>query len=204
MGSFECLIDPDAMKSAIEAIAEIAEVPITDPPHPISTTIRETIIIPLKAYLAREHRATDGKGHAGTEIAIAFMMAAEDISEKLHRQNGFVFFEHIDLLEKRWKAFIEMAGWTARGYAKAMLPLVARDAKAQIGRCEGGLNRWQSVAEDLEERNQYIADKALELIQEGRRRDCVSILSQRTGLSPRQIRNILKSYQISTVQNKRK
>lgn len=200
MGSFEYLVDPEEMINAIEIIREIAEVQIINPPHPLSKTIQDLIVAPLEEYLEREHKATGGTGHAGTEIAIVFMMAAEDISEKLQRQNGFVFSEHVDLLEKRWRAFMTEIGWDARCYAKTLLPFAERDAKAQAARQSGGFGRGAVLFAENEDRNQAIADRALELIGDGRARDCVSILSQRTGLSPRQIRNILKSYQISTVQ----
>lgn len=63
-------------------------------------------------------------------------------------------------------------------------------------RKNGGVSSGESRKAKLQERNQKIAQHAQKLIDDGRKSDCASILSDIYGLSDRQIRNILSNFGI--------
>lgn len=102
---FDYLIDPDGMEHAINLIKELADTTPDERPHPLAIKIKRVIIEPLKKFLEFEHKRTGGRGRTWN-TAIKFMLAAEKVGHQLQIANGHLYFEHVDLLERRWREWI--------------------------------------------------------------------------------------------------
>lgn len=102
----EYLIDPGEMMHVIEALRYKAENGLSGGPD------MDLIIGPLAIYIETEFKRI-GKHHIGTNAAMEFMLAAEDIKNCIADPARSLYDEHINLLERKWREWLTVIGWAS-------------------------------------------------------------------------------------------
>jgi hypothetical protein len=201
------MIDPFYKKKIIDLLYQQIEdyqISSQDELNAQAETLNRLLFKPLNDWLNTQDKENEAV-KAGVELSLA-------IQEIII---GFQYYgfqnNDIESLSDAWDSFQMQMGWDssldAADFEKKIIeyePFVRRDQARQAGCSSAGKISGEQKASELIDRNQKIGEKAKKLIENGRRRDCVSILAEQFELSTRQVRNILKFYHISTLKKKRK
>ena len=175
-----CLIDPDKWESIFIHLADMLEAKDSRS----AEFIKRAIIEPLEKIVTDEFAKHEYSGICteGIVLLTYARKAIEDIGR-----------DGIDPCAPAW----DINHWW-KGFYREVAKVTQEDMeKVQNGRRAGGVASGESRNNELQERNQRIVKSAQELVNEGKKSDCVSILSKRYGLSTRQIRNILKKTEMN-------
>lgn len=138
----EYLIDPGEMMHVIEALRYKAENGLSGGPD------MDLIIGPLAIYIETEFKRI-GKHHIGTNAAMEFMLAAEDIKNCIADPARSLYDEHINLLERKWRAWLTVIGWDSWIVSK-------KNSKTQSDRAKKPRTRGGIDPEARRQRNEKI------------------------------------------------
>lgn len=98
------LLDPEEMNHVIRILQQ--HLKEGQPGHGPDMDL---IIAPLEGYIQTEYQRI-GKRHIGTDAAMEFMLAAEDIKNRMVTRRN-LYDEHINLLERKWREWLIIIGW---------------------------------------------------------------------------------------------